>query len=469
MNKKASIAGAAVFLIIGIIILFAKPFLPALSDKGHYVISMLIITIGLWIFRPFAIPLSVSGAFFMASALVIGIPAKEVFSGFSTSAVWTLIPALFFGFALAKTGLGKRIAYFGMKITTLSYGKLLLMWALIGIALSALTPSINVRVVIITPIALNCVDILKLEKGSKERSLILLSAFAMAIIPGTGWITGSLNGPVINGLYTAVPQLGAITFNEWLKVSLLPAGLISVLTLVLGYFTIKPSKPLKLSKEIFIEEYNKLGSPSKQEKVTGLILTLSFIMFVTNSIHHVPDAATCLIALFLLTAFGIVKLGDVGSGISWDLVIFIGTAMGLSAIFTQSGVSGWLSSILLKAISPVCVSPWLFIYTTLIAMFLLRFIDIASFIPTMAVLMSVIPQLSASYGINPLVWIPLFTIAINAFFLNYQNMFALVAESNFENNGWVKKHFSIYGCVYFVACMIAMLFAIPYWMAIGMF
>ncbi|NMC56861.1 MAG: tricarboxylate transporter [Eubacteriaceae bacterium] len=469
MNKKASIAGAAVFLIIGIIILFAKPFLPALSDKGHYVISMLIITIGLWIFRPFAIPLSVSGAFFMASALVIGIPAKEVFSGFSTSAVWTLIPALFFGFALAKTGLGKRIAYFGMKITTLSYGKLLLMWALIGIALSALTPSINVRVVIITPIALNCVDILKLEKGSKERSLILLSAFAMAIIPGTGWITGSLNGPVINGLYTAVPQLGAITFNEWLKVSLLPAGLISVLTLVLGYFTIKPSKPLKLSKEIFIEEYNKLGSPSKQEKVTGLILTLSFIMFVTNSIHHVPDAATCLIALFLLTAFGIVKLGDVGSGISWDLVIFIGTAMGLSAIFTQSGVSGWLSSILLKAISPVCVSPWLFIYATLIAMFLLRFIDIASFIPTMAVLMSVIPQLSASYGINPLVWIPLFTIAINAFFLNYQNMFALVAESNFENNGWVKKHFSIYGCVYFVACMIAMLFAIPYYMAIGMF
>ncbi len=469
MNKKAGITGAAVFLIIGITVLFAKPFLPALSDRGHYVISMLIITIGLWIFRPFGVPLSVSGAFFMACALAAGIPAKEVFSGFSTSAVWTLIPALFFGFALAKTGLGKRIAYFGMKVTKLSYGRLLLMWALIGIALSALTPSINVRVVIITPIALNCVDILNLAKGSKERSLILLSAFAMAIIPGTGWITGSLNGPVINGLYTVVPQLGAITFNQWLKVSLLPAVLISFLTLILGYFAIKPSKPIKFAKELFIDEYNKLGAPSRTEKVTALILILSFIMFVTNSLHHIPDAATCLIALFLLTAFGVVKIGDVSGGISWDLVIFIGTAMGLSAIFTQSGVSGWLSSILLKAISPVCVNPWLFIYATLIAMFLLRFIDIASFIPTMAVLMSVIPQLSASYGINPLVWIPLFTIAINACFLSYQNMFALVAESNFENNGWMKKHFSIYGCVYFIACMISMLAAIPYWISIGMF
>ena len=36
-------------------------------------------------------------------------------AGYTSSAVWVLIPALFFGFALIKTGLGKRIAYFVLK------------------------------------------------------------------------------------------------------------------------------------------------------------------------------------------------------------------------------------------------------------------------------------------------------------------------------------------------------------------
>jgi len=469
MNRKAGIIGFLFFFIIGLIVLFSKSFQPALDDKGHYVVSILIMTIGLWIFRPFGIPLSVSGAFFMAGMLAVGIPVGAVFSGFSTSAVWTLIPALFFGFALAKTGLGMRIAYYGMKVTKLSYGGLLLMWFLIGVILSALTPSINVRVVIITPIALNCVDILNLEKGSKERSLILLSAFAMAIIPGTGWYTGSLNGPVLNGFFSAIPSLGQISFNDWLKVSLLPAGMISMLTILGGYFVLKPSKSIDITKKVFIEEYNKLGNASRHEKITAFILCLSFIMFATNSLHHVPDVATCLIALFLLSVFGIVKAGDVSGGISWDLVIFIGTAMGFSAVFLHSGVSNWLSSILVQAISPLCINPWIFVYSMIIIMFLLRLVDVAAFIPTMAVITTIIPQIAQSYNINPLIWIPLFTMAVNACFLSYQNMFALVAETNFTHNGWSKKHLGLFGSVYFIACIIAMIAAVPYWISIGMF
>ncbi|MGI6119528.1 MAG: hypothetical protein ACOYIB_02985, partial [Desulfosporosinus sp.] len=52
-------------------------------------------------------------------------PPATVFSGFTSPALWTLIPALFLGFVLAKTGLGKRIAYLGMKSTKLSYAGIL--------------------------------------------------------------------------------------------------------------------------------------------------------------------------------------------------------------------------------------------------------------------------------------------------------------------------------------------------------
>jgi len=469
MNKKTALSGFALFFTLALITAILKPFMPELDESGHYALAGLISTIGLWIFRPLGIPFSVSGILFLAYMLALRIPANVVFAGFAGAAVWTLIPALFFGFALAKTGLGRRIAYMGMKRAKLTYPGLLLMWMIIGIVLSALTPSVNVRVIIIVPIALNCAEILNIDKNSKERSLILLTAWAMAVMPGMAWLTGSLLGPALTGFFSSVPELGAITFSDWLKVSLLPIMLVSVLTVVIAYFVFKPKKPIAIDKEVFALEYKKLGPVSGQEKFTAIVLTASFAMFITNPLHHISDATVCIAAMFLLSAAGIIKQKDISGGINWDLVIFIGTAMGFSAIFTYSGIAKWLSNVLFTAISPLCINPWVFVFSLLIIMFLLRFIDIATFLPTIAIFTSVIPHIADEFNINPLVWIPLMAIAVNACFLSYQNMFALVAETNFKNNGWKDKHFTAFGCVYFVASIIAMLAAVPYWIFLGMF
>lgn len=468
-KNKISLVGFAVFFVLGVFIGLLNPFRPELSSHGHLILMMLIITIGLWIFKPGEVPFSISGGLFMASLLAVGVPANNVFSGFAGTAVWTLISALFFGFVLAKTGLGKRIAYLGMKNTRLSYAGILIMWAIIGIALSVLTPSITVRIVIVTPIALNCVNICNLPEGSKGRSLVLLTAWAMALIPGTGWLTGSLAGPILSGFYAAVPELGAIEFNAWAKVSLLPITITSLLTVIGGYIVLKPSEPLNLSRDVFIEEYKKLGPMSKEEKITGAILVGTFIMFVTNSWHGIPDAATCLTAWFLLSLAGVIKVNEVSAGINWDLVIFIGTAMGIGSVFAHSGVSIWMSSILIDALKPIAGNPWLFVYIVLLLMFLWRFVDIAVFVPTMAIIVAILPQVAEVYGIHPMVWAPLLCIAMNAFFLSYQNMFALVAEANMAGKGWTPKHLGQYGVVYFVASMLTMLIAIPYWISIGMF
>lgn len=471
MHKKINMLGVVAFLILGLLVGIAQPFGPELSVQAHYIIMMLLVTIGLWIFKPGGIPFSMSSALFMASLLVLGLPPACVFSGFTSTALWTLIPALFFGFVLVKTGLGKRIAYLGLKSTKLSYAGILFMWAVVGIALSALTPSIAVRVVIVIPIALNCVNICKLSEGSKGRSLILLTAWAMAVIPGTGWLTGSLFGPVLSGFYASVPNLGAIAFNEWASVQLLPAMLASMLTVILGYFVLKPSEPLQLTKEAFREEYKKLGPMNRQEIITSIVLVGAFLMFVTNSLHHIPDAAICLIACFLLAAAGIIKanLNEISTGISWDLVIFIGTAIGFGSVFAQSGVSKWLGSIIVPALAPICGSPWIFVFSVLLIFFIWRFVDIAVFIPTMAIIASVAPQIAEACGINPLVWIGLLCLAGNSFFMAYTNMFALVGDSIMAGKGWKTKHFSQFGTVYFVACMISMVLIIPYWLSIGMF
>lgn len=299
MNKAVKNAGFSVFLILGIIVGVSQIFHPALDLRGHLTLMMLIITIGLWIFKPLNLPFSVSGGLFMASLLAFGVPAANVFSGFSGTAVWSLIPALYFGFVLAKTGLGKRIAYFGMKSIKVTYPNLLMMWTVIGVVLSMLTPSITVRVVIVTPIALQCVQICKLPEGSKARSLILITAWGMAVIPGVGWLTGSLAGPMMSGFYASIPGLGAIDFASWARVSLLPIAVITILTVFTGYFVLKPSEKLDISKEVFQEEYRKLGPVSRNETITGIVLVACFLMFVTNSVHHIQMLLfACLDCLF---------------------------------------------------------------------------------------------------------------------------------------------------------------------------
>ncbi len=123
MKINLSLIGFGIFALAGLLVGLTQPF--QLDQQGHLVLMMIFITIGLWIFKPLAISYSIGGALFIASMLIIGISPAAVFSGFVGSAVWILIPALFFGFVLTKTGLGKRIAYFGLKKTRLTYPGLL--------------------------------------------------------------------------------------------------------------------------------------------------------------------------------------------------------------------------------------------------------------------------------------------------------------------------------------------------------
>ena len=469
MKRLLPHLGLAAIIILALFIGLTRPFAPALDKTAHLSLMMLIITVGLWIFRPLGLSFGVSSSLLMAGLLAIGLTPETIFSGFSGGAVWTLIPALFFGFALAKTGLGRRIAYFGLKIFPITYPGLVAMWAVIGIVLSLMTPSITVRVVIVTPIALQSVEILGLPVRSRGRSLLLLMAWGMAMIPGIGWWTGSLAGPIISGFYAANPELGAIDFATWAKVSFLPVAIVTLLTIIGGYLALKPSEKLTVDRRIFQQEYQKLGPMSRAEKLTAIILTISFLMFVTSRIHHIPDAATVLLAWFILNASGIIEPKDISPGISWDLVIFIGTAMGFGAIMSQTGISAWLSDYLVSAIRPLAVSPWLFVYAILGLFFLWRFVDIATFIPTFAIIAAIAPEVSRRFGIDPLVWVPLLALAQNAFFLSYTNMFALVAESSLKDKGWQPGELSRFGLVYFGATLLAMLVAIPYWQALGLF
>ena len=469
-NIRISHVGSGVMALAAAIIIFMKPFSANLNDTAHIMLGGFLLTLCIWVFKPFNLSYSVGAVFLAFYALVLGLPPGVVFSGFSQSAVWTLIPALFFGYTLQKTGLGKRIALGIVKLFKPSYGSIVFAWVLIGVVLSILAPSITVRIAIVIPIALLCCELYRLEKGSKGSSLILLAAFAMAMIPGMGWMSGSLLGPIIYGIYSSVPELeGLITFNNWFGVTFVPIVVATAIVAVGGFIALKPKEPISKEAIDAVKAYP-MPKMTRQEIMAALTLGIVFIMFLTSDFHGLPDVAVCLAAVFAFFLFGVLETKDFNIGVSWDLVIFIGMAISLGTIFTATGISDWLSEIVLVALTPIVGNPWIFTFGAMAFMFVWRFFDIAIFIPTMVIMAPILPAIQEAYHISPLVWLALFVMPHNAFFVSYQNIWAVMSKSIVgEEWVWSNKELGIYGIIYFVACMISMVPAVPMWIHAGLF
>jgi len=144
-------------------------------------------------------------------------------------------------------------------------------------------------------------------------------------------------------------------------------------------------------------------------------------------------------------------------------------AFSLGPIFYATGISEWLSGIVVPALAPIATNPWLFVFTVTAFMFLWSLVDVAMFLPTISIMAPILPKIQEAYQISPLVWIAILILAGNAFFLAYQNMWAVMSRSIAEDRAWTNKHQSTYGLIYFAACLLALVVAIPMWINAGLF
>lgn len=452
----------------GLALMLLRP-AAALSASAQLLLGGVVIVLGLWIFRPFSLPLSVGGFALAGFALAIGLPAEMVFSGMTQSAVWTLAGALFFGCALQKTGLGRRIALGVLRIFRPSYGALAAAWTLIGLALSALTPSITVRVAIVAPIAASCCELCGLAPRSRGSALIQLTAFVMAMLPGGGWLSGTLTGAVLQGAYEMTPGLaGVLDFSSWLRAALLPTELAAVFTLALALLFLRPKEPLDPGVAAALRAAAP-GPLTRRELCAAAVLTAAFVMFATGGLHGIPSAAVCLGAAVLLFALGVLEPADVGSGVSWDLVLFIGFSLSLGPMLTAAGVTAWLTGLLVPLLRPVAGNPWLFVAAVTAVLFLWHLVDVASFMPTLSLVPAMLPAVREAFGIDPLVFVPILSLATISFVLAYQNIWALMAQSAAGRQVWTAKQLAVYGLCYFAAALAALLACVPLWQHWGWF
>ena len=456
---------SALVATIAIIIMALRP-INDLDETGHIMLGAIILALCIWIFKPFKLTYAIGGLTLALFGLIVGLTPGVIFSGFTQTALWTLVPAFFFGYTLQKTGLGKRIAIAVIRVCRPNYLSLISAWVPIGIILSILTPATTVRVAIMLPIAVQCCELFGLKKGSKGNSLILLTAFAMALIPGAGWLTGVIWGPFIQGQMANAGIM--VDFGDWLGVLLVPVLITTALLVVGGLLILKPEE--KISKEaIEAVKKQKNGKMKKDEIISAAILILVFGLSLTSSLHGLSTAIICIAAMLCFFVFGVLETKDFNLAANWNLVIFIAMAFSLGPIFDVTGISVWLSGIVIPALEPIASNPWLFVFSVTIFMFIWSMIDVAMFLPTISIMAPILPGIQEAYQISPLVWIAIFILAGSAFFLAYQNMWAVMSRSIAEERAWTSKHQGTYGLIYFIACLLALLVAIPMWINAGLF
>jgi di/tricarboxylate transporter len=260
----------------------------------------------------------------------------------------------------------------------------------------------------------------------------------------------------------------SVTFGDWLGVLLVPVIIATVLLVAGGLLFLKPEE--KLSKEAISEvKKQPMEKMGRNEIISAVILIAVFALSLTSSFHGLSTAIICIAAMLCFFVFGVLETKDFNAAANWNLVIFIAMAFSLGPIFSATGISEWLSGIVVPALAPIAGNPWLFVFAATTFFFIWSLVDVAMFLPTISIMAPILPKIQEAYSISPLVWIAIFILAGNAFFLAYQNMWAVMSRSIAEDRAWTNKHQGKYGLIYFGACLLALIVAVPMWISNGLF
>ncbi|MDR0839586.1 MAG: anion permease [Oscillospiraceae bacterium] len=451
----------------GVVLAIVRPF-SGLDAAGNIVLGTIIASLAMWMFRPGG------GTFFIGLAIALlggtlaGLPVSDIASGFTSPSLWLLIPAMFFGYVLLKTGLGKRMVFALFKRLRLTYFKILVGMFAVGIAFSLITPSITVRLLILTPIAVCVADACRLPKGDKGRSLISISAWAVAIFPGIGWVNGSLYGPVFTAFLPEGTIRALATDAMWFRAMCLPWMVFTVAFLFLLYLALKPGEKLSVTKSDLDGMYEELGPITRDERVCLAVFVLvllalgaqRFLPFTTN---HV-----LLAGLILLLFTGVLTVKDISGGISWDTVMFFGMILSFAHLLEVTGISAWLSPALSSLLSPIAArDPLVFALALYLICVVLRFIDVAQGWIVAAILSLAMPMLYERFGQSPFVSLMVFLCASNLFFFRYHQPWVGQVEAVIGEDGWTKEHLMKASLLYAALCVGLLAFCRLYWPVVG--
>ncbi len=450
----------AIAAVVGVAIA-ALPVPQGLTRTAQLVLALTSFTVVLWATQ--AVNNAIASILMMGLLIASGVPLPRALSGFADPGFWTLLTVLFYGFAMKKTGLAERLSYYILSLFPGTYPGILTAFFVIGFVLALGIPSMTVRTAIMTPIAWALVQSLGLPNRSRGAALIVLTTVEMAVVPGIAILTGSLTGPIVAKSFDAkhIP----LTWLGYAQVIAFPTLLLCALILVGNQIVLRPEAPLKATPGFARERLKALGSLKRPELITGIVVMISILFWIVLP-FHLPTFWIGMIALPVFALAGILRDEDIGTGVSWTLLIFIGSVFGLANVIQDYKVTDWAAGFFVPIVQHLTFSTVILVAVMAIAMFIFRFLDPSSFIAVAVLFLSVVDVTSA-VGIPPLVLMAALMVASAPFWMLYQNFWLAMGEGLTGGQASTNSQRVRLAHAYAVFTLISLAVSVGYWKLIG--
>ncbi|AEG17389.1 DASS family sodium-coupled anion symporter [Methanobacterium paludis] len=334
INKKAMGFVVAILAFIAIMLIPMH----GLSYPGRAAIALLVFAIVMW--GTETVPLPVTSIMIMFLLPLLGIESfTNAAVGFANPIIFLMIGGFILAEAIRKSGLAKRFTYFLLSKLGTSPSMSLFAAIFSTGLLSAWIENV-VAFAMLLPIIKEIIPLMGVKDAEKGNS-----NFAKAMVLGASY--GSLAGGFGTEIGTAPNLMAAaythLPFANWMVFGF-PLAIILLLAIWKTLQWVFPPEVEGIigGKETLTNTLSKLGSMSKTEKITAVILFFTIGLWVTTGFTGLDSYSVALIGAALYFITGVIDWKDAQKNIDWGLIIFFGGALALGAALLNSGAATYL-------------------------------------------------------------------------------------------------------------------------------
>ena len=464
MNKKKLISLlVAIVIAIATILMLPKDML---GIQGRITMGCFLAAIVLWVMDVFPFVIT---CFILMLTLVVTKAAAfgTAFSGMTQTTWWLMLGAMGFSVALSKTGVLKRISYHVLRMFPPTFNGQILAVAVIGLIISPMIPSVNVKIAMLMPMVKTISDTIGYGKRSKGAHGLWATAYASLVLTSLSFATANLFSIIVSGI---LPENGRLGWFQWFLAAI-PWTIICVGgTLLVTAMMFKPAagESKEMSKAFIDEELAKMGPMSRNEKITLGILVGAVLFWIFESQIGIASQVTALIAMILVVVLGIIDVGELQKGVPWNMLLMVGVMFGIGGVFTETGINEFITALFTPLVNSISGNTVVFLVAFSLLFSVVRMI-VTNVITLFMVFIPLFIPFAAKMGINP--WIIGFIALVSQthWGMLYMSNFGIPAfgmwggEENLDYNQLAKPSW-----VYCVLNIIAIIVSIPFWKMIGL-
>ncbi|MDR1013734.1 MAG: anion permease [Coriobacteriales bacterium] len=460
---KGRLVCIIVAVLVGVGIALVPP--PSgLEVSSMRVLGILAAAVVLWAGRAFheaAIALLMSTLFIVAAQVKI----TDSFSAFADTTYWLLVAAFALGAAIKECGLLERISIILLRLFPKSFSGQVLGLLAVTTVTSPVIPSKAAKCSILSPLVRGMSEAMGYKNEGREATGFFLSYYSAICFSPVMFISASVTTAALVGMFS--PEIQAqYTMLYWAMCALPWLLFVFVGNFLYISMRYRPKVKTKTDVGFLDQRLSELGAWSKNEKLMGIIMGLTVLLWVLKSQLGIPEYAVALFALVASLVFGILPAAKWRTAVAWETLIFIGCAVSLSKVLPSVGITDWLVNTVGPYTEAFFGNPFLLIPVLALMTLAVRFL-ILSEIGYLSVFTAFLFPLAIAAGINP--WVIGFVL--NAFvvgwFLPYQSSVYLTALHG-AGTGWVtEKATTAYCAVYCVIALAGMYVAYFVWNLMG--